>query len=91
MKRIGIAGIGHISGIYLENLTGMFNRRVKLTAVTDKLYDRAEKAAANYRVKAFKSVEELANCDEVDIVLNITPPKNHHEVALIGIKAGKHD
>jgi predicted dehydrogenase len=90
MKRIGITGIGQISGIYLENLTGMFGRRVKLTAVTDKIYDRAEKAAANYHLKAFKSVEELANYDEVDIVLNITPPKNHYEVALAVIKAGKH-
>ncbi|MDR0443612.1 MAG: Gfo/Idh/MocA family oxidoreductase [Treponema sp.] len=90
MQRIGIAGIGNISGIYLENLSGMFGKRVKLTAVTDVLLDRAEKAAANYGLKPFESVEEMANSADVDMVLNITPPRNHFETALAVVKAGKH-
>jgi hypothetical protein len=32
MRRIGIAGIGNTSGTYLENLTEIFKRRVKLSA-----------------------------------------------------------
>ena len=90
MQRIGVAGIGNISGIYLENLTGMFGRRVKLTAVTDVAADRAQRAASKYHLKTFKTVEEMAASDDVDIILNITPPKNHYEVALSIIKAGKH-
>jgi predicted dehydrogenase len=90
MQRIGITGIGNISGIYLENLTGMFCNRVKVTAVTDIAFDRAEKAAARYHLKAYKSVDEMAASEDVDIVLNITPPKYHFEAAIAAVKACKH-
>ena len=90
MQRIGIAGIGNISGIYLENLTGMFGRQVKVTAAADVVFDRAEKAAANFGLKAFESAAEMAGSGDIDIVLNITPPKIHYSVALAVINAGKH-
>jgi predicted dehydrogenase len=89
MQRIGIAGIGNISKIYLDNLTGMFGKRVKLTAVCDIISERAEKAASEYHVKAYKSVGEMLKAD-VDIVLNLTQPKFHYEVAMASVKAGKH-
>jgi len=89
MLRIGVAGIGNISKIYLDNLSGIFGKRVKLTGVTDVAFNRAEKAAADYKVKEFKSLDEMLKSD-VDIILNITPPKFHYDVALSAIKAGKH-
>jgi len=90
MLNIGVAGIGNISKIYLDNLTGMFGKRVKVTAVTDVAFVRAEKAAADYHVKEFKTLDEMLKSKTVDIVLNITPPKFHYEVASAVIKAGKH-
>ena len=90
MQRIGIVGIGNISKIYLDNLTGMFGKRVKLTSVTDMFFDRAEKTAADYQLKAFKSFDEMLENGDADIVLNITPPKTHFETALAAVKAGKH-
>jgi predicted dehydrogenase len=90
MQRIGVAGAGNISKIYFDNLCGMFGRRVKLAAVTDVVFERAEKAAANYGLKAFKSPGEMLKSGNVDIVLNITPPKLHYEVALAAVRAGKH-
>jgi len=90
MQSIGVVGIGKISGIYLDNLTGMFGKRVKLTAVTDIIFERAEKASADYGVKAYKSVETMLKNSDVDIVLNLTQPQNHFEVALISVNAGKH-
>jgi predicted dehydrogenase len=90
MLNIGIVGIGNISKIYLENLTGMFNKRIKLTSVTDTDYSRAEKAAADYNLKAYKTLDEMLNNAGIDMVLNITPPKFHYEVALAAVKAGKH-
>jgi predicted dehydrogenase len=68
----------------------MFGSRVKVTAVTDIAFERAERAAAKYRIQAFKSIEEMAGSSDVDIILNITPPKFHFEAALIAINAGKH-
>jgi predicted dehydrogenase len=90
MQKIGIAGIGNISGIYLKNLTGMFSKRVRLMSVADIITERAEQAAKEYQLRAYKSVDDmLANAD-IDMVLNITPPKYHFEVALAAVKAGKH-
>jgi len=89
MQKIGIAGIGAISGIYLDNLTGVFGKRVKVTAVTDIISERADKAAEKYKAKAFKSVDELLKSD-IDIVLNLTQPQYHFDVALASVNAGKH-
>jgi len=90
IQRIGIVGVGNISGIYLKNLHGMFKDRIKVTAVTDLIHERAAKAAADYPVKHIKTTDELLNSPEVDIVLNITQPPNHYGVALAAVKAGKH-
>jgi predicted dehydrogenase len=89
MFNIGVAGIGKISGIYLDNLTGMFGKRVKLTALCDVVFERAKKAAADYHAKAYKNLDEMLNAD-VDIVLNLSQPRYHFEIALASIKAGKH-
>ena len=90
MQRIGIAGIGKISGIYLDNLTGMFGKRVKVSAVADIIADRAKKAAEDYGVKAFTSSQDMIDNGEVDIVLNLTLPQQHHEIAMAALRAGKH-
>jgi predicted dehydrogenase len=89
-QRIGIIGTGKISGIYLTNLTGMFGKRVIVSAISDLIAERAEKAAQDYHVRAVKSNEDLLADPEVDIVLNITQPRNHFEVAMAAVKAGKH-
>jgi predicted dehydrogenase len=89
-QRIGIVGIGKISGIYLQNLTGMFGKRVTLSAVTDLIEERAVKASEEYHVQYIKGTDELINSAEVDIILNLTQPLNHHQVALAAVKAGKH-
>ena len=90
MQRIGVVGCGNISKIYLDNLTKMFGKRVKLEAVADIIFERAQKAAEHYHVKAFKSLSEMLKGAKVDIVLNITPPLEHYNVALAAVKAGKH-
>jgi len=90
MQRIGVAGVGTISKIYLDNLSGMFAKQVKLTAIADTVFERAEKAATDYHIKAFGSLDEMLNSGGIDIVLNITPPNAHYEVALSAVKAGKH-
>ena len=90
MQKIGIAGIGNISGIYLNNLTGIFGKRLKFIAAADIIFERAEKAAAKFNVKAYTSHAEMIKDHEVDIVLNITQPEFHYMVALDSVKAGKH-
>jgi predicted dehydrogenase len=90
MLNIGIVGIGKISGIYLTNLTGMFQSRVRVSAVADLVRERAEAAAKEYHIPRVMTVEELLTSAEVDIVLNLTLPAAHFEVALKAVKGGKH-
>jgi predicted dehydrogenase len=90
IQRIGIVGVGAISGIYLKNLTGMFGRRVKVSAVTDLIHERAAKANADYGIPHILKTEDLINSPDVDIILNITRPQNHYGVAIAAVKAGKH-
>jgi predicted dehydrogenase len=88
--RIGVAGIGKISGIYLKNLSGMFGKRVVLSAVTDIIEERAVQAAADYQVRHVKTVDEMVRDPEVDIILNLTQPQFHHAVAMKAVNTGKH-
>ena len=90
VQRVGFIGCGNISGIYFKNLTGMFNTKVKVTALTDLLSERAEKASEEYNVPYIKKADDLINSPDVDIILNITEPGKHYEVALAAVKAGKH-
>ena len=90
IQRIGVVGCGNISGIYFTNLTGMFGKRVKVTALTDLIPERAEKANAKFNIPYIKKTDDLLNSPDVDIVLNITEPYNHYGVALAAVKAGKH-
>ena len=89
-KRIGIVGCGNISGIYLTNLTKMFADKVKVTALTDLIPERALKASEEFKIPYIKNTDDLINNADVDIILNITEPYNHYEVSLSAVKAGKH-
>jgi predicted dehydrogenase len=90
MQRIGIIGCGNISGIYLKNLTGMFSKRVKVTALTDIIPEKAEAASKEYHIPYIKHTEDLVNSPDVDVVLNITEPNKHHDMAMLALQAGKH-
>lgn len=86
--RVGILGIGNISGIYLKTL-GSY-RSTKVVAVADLDRSRAEKAAEEYGVPSVLSPDELLASPDVDLILNLTIPKVHGEMALKAIRAGKH-
>lgn len=85
--RIGVIGLGNISGIYLDNLARWEETKVVACADLDRA--RAEAAAAKRGVRAM-DVDELLAHPDIDLVLNLTVPKAHHEVSLAALEAGKH-
>lgn len=90
MIKVGMVGVGDISGIYLKNLTGVF-KEVELVAVCDLIRERAEKAQEKYGVpKLYDTMYELFADPEIDLVLNLTRPYEHFEVTREALKAGKH-
>lgn len=88
--KIGIVGVGAISGIYLENITNVF-KEIEIIGVCDLIRERAEKAVEKYQIpKLYEDMYELFRDPEVDIVLNLTRPYEHYNVTLEALKAGKH-
>jgi predicted dehydrogenase len=79
-------GVGAISGAYLSTFERLGS--VRLVAVADLDTARAEAVAAERGVRAL-TVAELVGDPEVDVVLNLTVPAAHAEVALAAIAAGK--
>lgn len=88
--RVGVVGIGKISGIYLKNLTTLFSDVVEVTALADLASDRAEAAAAEYGIPRALSPEALVASPDVDLVLNLTVPASHFDVSLRAVRSGKH-
>ncbi|MET0303674.1 MAG: Gfo/Idh/MocA family oxidoreductase [Microbacteriaceae bacterium] len=84
---IGIVGAGVISGAYLAALPALPG--VEIVAVADLDLERAAAVAAEHGIRAM-SVDELLADEGVDLVLNLTIPAAHAEVALAAIAAGKH-
>ena len=63
---------------------------LELTGCADLRTDVAHRRAVDVGTRAYGSVEALLADDEVDVVLDLTPPAAHEDVNLAAIAAGKH-
>ena len=87
--RLGILGPGRIVERVMRDYHNM--RGVTLTAVASRSIERAKEATKRYGAKhAFGSYDELAKCDEVDLVYLATPHNFHCEQAILLMNHGKH-
>lgn len=86
--RVGIIGVGNVLNQYLDKIG--VHPDVKVVALADVNAEAVRKRAAEYAVPKALSPEELLADDEVELVLNLTPPKLHAPVTLQAIAAGKH-
>ncbi|WP_022901968.1 Gfo/Idh/MocA family protein [Humibacter albus] len=84
---VGVIGAGNISTQYLTNLTAFPDVDVRFVADID--LERAAEQAAKFGVPASGTVEQLLADPEIEIVVNLTIPKAHAEVALQAVAAGK--
>lgn len=84
---VGIIGAGVISSQYLDNLTVFPDLEVLFVADLD--LERASSQAAKYGIRDSGSVDELLAHPGIEIVVNLTIPAAHVEVALKALAAGK--
>ncbi len=88
---VGIIGCGAIIAQYLASFRRLQeNNLVNLVAVADLDAARAHAVADDYEGVRALTVDELLAADDVELVLNLTIPAAHAEVALKAIAAGKH-
>ncbi len=87
--KVGIVGVGDISGIYLKNITNLF-QEIEIAGVCDLVHEKAEKAKGEYNIpKIYDTMEDVFADPEVDIVLNLTRPYEHFGVSKAALEAGK--
>lgn len=86
--KVGVIGCGNISSIYLENARRFDS--FEIVAVADIQEARAKQQAEKYNVKRVLSVEEIIADAEVELILNLTIPSVHAEIAKKALEAGKH-
>ncbi|MGN5732857.1 Gfo/Idh/MocA family protein [Arthrobacter psychrochitiniphilus] len=87
---VGIAfiGAGNISKQYLDNLVTFPD--VKVLVIADLFEEAAAARAAEYGVEISGGVDVALNHPDVEIIVNLTIPAAHVEVAAAAVRAGKH-
>jgi len=86
--KLGIVGCGNISKAYI--LTAQSFPIMEVTAVADLDLDRAREKAKEFGIPKACTTKELLADPAIEIVVNLTVPKAHTDVALAAIAAGKH-
>lgn len=84
---VGIIGTGNISSIYLESPKKF--EILNIVAVADIDLGRAQAQADKYGVPKACSPDELLADPSIEIVINLTIPMAHGDVALKALEAGK--
>lgn len=84
---VGVIGCGNISGAYMRMLKTL--PIVQVAACADLRMEAAQAMAEQYGVPRVLSVEALLADPSIEIVLNLTIPQAHGEIALAALAAGK--
>lgn len=85
--KVGLIGCGNISGIYLKN--GSRFGHMEIAACADAILERAQAKAAEYHIQAL-TVEQMLADPSIELIINLTIPAAHGDIALKALEAGKH-
>lgn len=88
--KLGIIGCGVISRIYVRDLQRLYSDLASVEAVANASMDKAKKLAEEFQIPACCSVDELLERKDIELVINLTPPKVHTEINRRILNAGKH-
>ena len=85
---VAVIGAGNISKQYLDNLTVFPD--LKVLVIADLFEEAAEARAKEYGIPEWGGVDAALNHPDVEIIVNLTIPAAHVEVATAAVNAGKH-
>ena len=86
--RVGVIGTGMISGTYIDTMAKRFDI-IRVEAIADRHIEKAQKAAEKYGARAC-TIDGLLQDENIDIIVNLTPPAAHEEIISRILNAGKH-
>src|SRR5579859_3943500 len=85
---VAVIGAGVISKAYLDNLTVFPD--LKVHVIADLFPEAAKARAEEYGIAEHGAPELAFNHPDVEIIVNLTIPAAHVEVATAAVRAGKH-
>lgn len=88
LKNFGLIGCGAIAKLHAQAIGNIENAR--LIGVYDYSYEFAQKFASEHNCIAYKTLDELLECSEIDIVNICTPSGLHAEQIIKAANAKKH-
>jgi predicted dehydrogenase len=86
-RGIGVVGCGAISPTYVKALRAQ--GAVRLVGCADRDPEAATALARRFGLHAFPDPDDLLASDEVEVVLNLTPPAAHAAVSEAALRSGK--
>ena len=86
--RVGVVGCGKISDAYLSMARNL--SVLEVAACADLVTEVAEAKARDFGIPLACTVDEMMADPTIEVVLNLTVPKAHVEIALRALEAGKH-
>src|SRR5690242_19038325 len=86
--RIAFVGCGYVADLYLATLAN--HPEVRLEGVHDRDPERAARFSAHHGVRRYASLGALLADPRVELVVNLTNPRSHHDVSSAALAAGKH-
>ena len=83
---VGVIGAGNVSDQYLPSLLSYPD--IEVRGIADLDVSRARAQAAKYDLSFAGTAEELLAIGDIELVLNLTTPAAHTEVALADFEQG---
>ena len=86
--RIAVIGCGYVANFYLKTVS--LYPELELAGLMDRDAQRAEKLAAHYSTRVYRTLDEVLDDPRVELVVNLTNPGSHFEISKASLQAGKH-
>lgn len=86
MIKVGVFGVGHLGKFHLNNWKEITD--IEIAGFFDPNDATAAEVEANYKIKRFKSAEDLMNL--IDVADIVAPTNHHFALCEMAIKKGKH-
>ena len=86
--KVAIIGCGYVADFYMATMK--YYPELELIGIYDKNLARCQEFQKYYSVKMYPSFQDILNDSSVEIVLNLTNPRDHYEISKQCLEAGKH-
>ena len=86
--RIAIVGCGFVADYYLSTLS--LHPELVVQGAMDRDPQRADHFCSHHSLFCYPSLEALLDDPKVDIVVNLTNPREHYPISKTALDAGKH-